>query len=221
MARILITSGPTREPLDSVRYLSNPSSGRTGMALAEEAIRRGHEVDLVLGPVEIPTPPGARVHRVVTCAEMLAACRKLHPDCDALIGAAAVADFRPENPVSGKRNRGDGPWRIDLTPNPDILGELGAPKGRRVHAGFALETVESLDEAIPRARLKLEKKRLDWIVVNTPRSLGGDSGVYLVLGRTGPPLRWEELSKRELARRLLDLIEKTLKGVRPGADNDD
>ncbi len=221
MARILITSGPTQEPLDSVRYLSNASSGRTGAALAEEAIRRGHEVDLVLGPAEVPPPSGARVFRVLTCAEMLDACRRLHGDCDALIGAAAVADFRPAHPLFGKKDRGESPWTIELVPNPDILAELRPLKGRRIHAGFALEAVEGLDEALPRARMKLEKKGLDWIVVNTPGALGGESGAYLVLGSAGPPIRWDEISKRELARRLLDLIEKSLKRSRSGADKDE
>src|SRR5574341_2473011 len=105
MARILITCGPTREPLDPVRYLTNASSGRTGLAIAEEALARGHEVDLILGPAGLPPPPGARVVAVSTCAEMLEASRRLHPRSDAVVAAAAVCDFRPSAPTERKRRR--------------------------------------------------------------------------------------------------------------------
>jgi len=218
VSRILITCGPTREPLDPVRYLSNSSSGRTGMALAEEALRRGHRVDLVLGPVGLDPPDGARVIPVVTCAEMLAACREAHPLCEAVIGAAAVCDFRPQAASPEKRRRGAGPWLLELVPNPDILEELGERKGSRVHAGFALETERDPGKAFAHARAKLEKKHLDWIVMNSPEALGGESGSYFLLGREGPPRSLGGLRKSELASVLLDAVENSLKPGAPGSD---
>jgi phosphopantothenoylcysteine decarboxylase/phosphopantothenate--cysteine ligase len=217
MARILITCGPTRERLDPVRYLSNRSSGRTGLAIAAEALARGHQVDLVLGPVELPPPSGARVVPVVTCEEMLAACLSLHPRSEAVIGAAAVSDFRPAVPLDQKRPRRGGSWSIDLVPNPDILHELSRQKGSRVHAGFALET-GSAEEALERAREKLIEKDLDWIVLNSPEALGGEGASYHLLGRSGPAQALGRLSKHALARRLLDAIENSLKGSDCGAD---
>jgi len=220
VARILITCGPTREPLDPVRYLSNSSSGRTGLLLAEEALRRGHRVDLVLGPVGLAPPAGARVIPVVTCAEMLAACREAHPRSDAVIGAAAVCDFRPRAASTEKRRRG-APWLLELVPNPDILEDLGKRKGPRVHAGFALETESEPDAAIAHAREKLEKKRLDWVVINSPEALGGEEGFYLLLGREGPARNLGRLRKSELASALLEAVENSLKRSAPEPDKSD
>jgi phosphopantothenoylcysteine decarboxylase/phosphopantothenate--cysteine ligase len=217
MARFLITCGPTREPLDPVRYLSNGSSGRTGLAIAGEALARGHTVDLVLGPVELAPPQGARVVPVITCAEMLAACLDLHGSAEAVVGAAAVCDFRPAASSARKRRREAGAWNLELVANPDILRELGARKGSRVHAGFALETGEAA-ESLRRARRKLEEKGLDWIVVNSPEALGGEGGSYHLLGRSGPPESLGALSKRDLARRLIQAVENSLKAARGEAD---
>jgi phosphopantothenoylcysteine decarboxylase / phosphopantothenate---cysteine ligase len=219
MARILITCGPTREPIDPVRYLSNASTGRMGIALAAEALRRGHEVDLVLGPVEVHPPPGARVVPAVTCADMLAACRALHPACRAVIGAAAVCDFRPRELLPAKRTRDSGAWALDLVPNPDILSDLGRSKGSRIHAGFALETGAGA-EAVGRAREKLERKNLDWIVLNGPEALGREEAAYILLGRGRPPLDLGRLPKTDLAHRLLEEIENSLKGGPPEADQE-
>jgi phosphopantothenoylcysteine decarboxylase/phosphopantothenate--cysteine ligase len=180
------------------------------MAIAAASLARGHSVDLVLGTAEVPPPPGVRVVRVTTCAEMLVACLDLHPACDAVIGAAAVADFRPAAGTSGKRRREDGPWSLALVPNPDILAELGRRKGRRVHAGFALQ-VEDREAAIERARAKLAAKALDWIVLNGPGALGGDEGAYILIGRSAPPLDLGRLSKATLAAALLEAIENSLK----------
>jgi phosphopantothenoylcysteine decarboxylase / phosphopantothenate---cysteine ligase len=217
MARILITCGPTREPIDPVRSISNSSSGRTGLAIAREALARGHHVDLVLGPIELPPPPGARVVPVGTCAEMLAACRRLHPLAQALIGAAAVSDFRPASPLDSKRSRDQGGWTLELVPNPDILAELGARKESRVHAGFALQ-VEPGAAAIEKARQKLLAKNLDWIVVNGPEALGGEAGTYVLLGRTSPPEDLGRIGKEDLARRLILAVENSLK--QPGSGSD-
>ena len=219
MAKILITCGSTREPIDPVRYISNASSGRMGMAIARAALERGHEVDLVLGPVEVPAPPGARVTAVTTCAEMLEACRRLHPACHAVIGAAAVGDFRPQAPGAFKRRREDGAWSLDLVPNPDILADLGRRKGQRVHAGFALQCEEDEATALHRAGEKLLAKNLDWIVLNGPASLGSEEGAYVLLGRTGLPEALGRLSKSALAARLLEAIGNSLKASRNQSDN--
>lgn len=219
MARFLITCGPTREFLDPVRYLTNGSSGKTGLAIASRALARGHQVDLVLGPVEAAPPAGARVARVVTCAEMLEAARRLHPSSAVVIGAAAVCDFRPLSPQASKRSRRDGAFTLELAPNPDILAELARAKGARVHAGFALET-GSPEEALARARKKLLEKELDWIVLNSPEAMEAEAASYLLLDREGRPRDLGRIPKGELAAILIEEIEKSLKSAASPADTD-
>ena len=183
--RALILSGPTREYIDPVRYLSNASSGRQGIELTNEALSRGHRVDLVQGPVSHIPPKEARVHPVVSAEEMLSRARQLHPDCDVLIGAAAVSDFRParQQQRKWKRERTDGPLTIELVPNPDILLELGRDKGGRIHVGFALET----EDLVENARRKFREKSLDWIVVNAPSAIAAEQSFYQILARTIRP----------------------------------
>ena len=136
----MITAGPTREYLDDVRFLSNGSSGRMGCALAEAAMADGHEAWLVLGPVEIAAPPGARVRAVTSALEMQAAADDWFERCQIAIAAAAVADWRPAHRQPGKPRHG-ALARLDLVPNPDIVAGLGARKGARVVVGFALESL--------------------------------------------------------------------------------
>ncbi len=202
-SRCLILAGPTREYIDPVRYISNASSGLQGMALAEEALGRGYEVELVLGPVEYDPPAGAAVTNVVSAAEMLAAARERHPDCAVLIGAAAVSDFRPETSHSSKRKSGGDDLDLRLEATEDILALLGREKGSRVHAGFALET----EDHLANARGKLAAKKLDWIVVNDAAAIGRESGDYHILGADGSERPLGRLGKRELASQLLDRIE--------------
>ncbi|MDE0737873.1 MAG: hypothetical protein OSB83_01560 [Planctomycetota bacterium] len=202
-SRCLILAGPTREYIDPVRYISNASSGLQGMALAEEALGRGYEVELILGPAEYDPPAGATVINVVSAAEMLAAARKRHPSCAVLIGAAAVSDFRPETPHSSKRKSGGDDLDLKLEATEDILALLGREKNSRVHAGFALET----EDHLANARGKLEAKNLDWIVVNDAAAIGRESGDYHILGADGSEHPLGRLSKRELASELLDRIE--------------
>jgi phosphopantothenoylcysteine decarboxylase/phosphopantothenate--cysteine ligase len=208
--RILILSGPTREPLDPVRYISNASSGLQGRALVEEALGRGHAVDLIEGPVALEPPAGALFERVTSAAEMLARAIERHPSCDALIAAAAVSDFRPLAFSSSKRKRGAGGWTLELVPTEDILLALAARKGDRVHAGFALET----EEARENGRRKLREKRLDWIAVNSPAAIGAGGGDYCLLGADGSCRELGRLSKRALAAKLLDAVEETARGRR-------
>lgn len=210
MARILITSGPTREAIDPVRFLSNASSGRMGAALARAALKAGHEVDVVTGPAEVPLPGATRVVRVVSALQMLEACHELYPSCDVLIGAAAVADYRPAARLESKRPRDPGPWILELVPNPDILAELGAKaaSSSKTHVGFALQT-GVLETALARAREKLAKKHLDWIVLNWADAIASDSGDFWLLQRGGSEESLGEISKDDLATRLLERVTAT------------
>ena len=203
--RCLILAGPTREFLDPVRYISNASSGLQGIALAQEALGRGHEVELVLGPVEHEPPAGARTFNVISAAEMLEAALERHPGCDFLIAAAAVSDFRPDVFIPSKRKRGTEPLELRLEPTEDILAILSRQKAAKIHAGFALETDAHLDNG----RRKLEAKNLDWIVVNDAEAIGQEAGDYHILGADGSTHSLGRISKRELASNLLDRIEAT------------
>lgn len=205
--RILITAGPTREPLDPVRFISNASTGAQGAALAEEALRRGHAVDLVHGPLEVAIVPGAADHPVMTAAQMLERCLALHARADAVIGAAAVSDFRPRKVLESKQRREGEGWRIELVPTEDILAALGKQKGSRIHAGFALETEGFLENA---AR-KLRAKSLDWIVVNSPEAIGGSRSHYFILGADGTSRDLGILTKADLAAEVLDRVEASVR----------
>lgn len=204
--RILITAGPTREPLDPVRFLSNASTGAQGVALARAALGRGWSVDLVHGPLQVPVPTGVTAHAVTSTSEMLEKCLALHPAADAVIGAAAVCDFRPRSIEQAKHKRGSDTWLIELLPTEDILRTLGRQKGDKVHTGFALET----DNLVEAAADKLRRKSLDWIVANSPRAIGARSSEYLLLGADGTEERLGTLSKEELAETLLDRIAASL-----------
>lgn len=140
MARILITSGPTRQHLDPVRYLTNASSGRMGRALASAAIREGHEVIVVSGPVEVEYPPTARIVPVECTEEMLAACQGVFPQCDGLIAVAAPCDFRPVIVSRSKIRKTGRPLLLELVETPDIVATLAAARTNQWMVAFALET---------------------------------------------------------------------------------
>lgn len=179
-----------------------------GVAIATAALELGHEVDLVTGPVDIASPAGARVHPVTTALEMLEACARLHPTCDVLIGAAAVSDYRPRQLFSRKRPRDDSSWTLDLEPNPDILAELGAHKGERTHIGFALESRDGDEVAagLQRARRKIERKNLDWCVLNFTDAIGAKTGEFFLIPRVGDAQELGRCSKRELAERMVGVL---------------
>ncbi len=199
---VLVTSGPTHEPIDPVRYIANRSSGRQGHAIAAALAALGARVTLVSGPVAIPDPPGVAVRHVETAEEMLAACTASLP-ADAAICAAAVADWRVASTASGKIKKVPGapPPALTLAANPDILATLSAPgPGRpRLVVGFAAET-ENLDA---NASAKRARKGCDWIVANDVSGdvMGGEANeVHLV---TGAGIEaWPRLAKEEVARRL-------------------
>lgn len=207
--RVLVTAGRTEEALDTVRILTNRSSGKMGVALAEEALSRGAEVTLLAGPLEVPVPEGVTVERVVTADEMNRAARRLFSDCDILVMTAAVGDFRASSPVPGKIRRGRGDMQITLTANPDILAGLSETrKSGQILVGFALE----VDGAADAGREKLKRKGVDLLVVNNPRepgaAIGGDTNVVTLLepGKAGRKL--PVLPKREVARHVLDWVAR-------------
>ena len=166
---VLVTAGPTREPLDPVRYLTNRSSGKMGYAVAAAAVRAGATVVLVSGPVDLAAPPGVRVLRVETAAEMRTAVQEALPGTTVFVSAAAVADYRPVTAAPHKLKKTEGELRIELVRNPDILAEVAAGTPRPFVVGFAAET-ERVEE---HALAKLEGKRLDMIAANR---VGADCG---------------------------------------------
>jgi phosphopantothenoylcysteine decarboxylase / phosphopantothenate---cysteine ligase len=203
--KILVTAGPTREYLDDVRYLSNPATGKMGFQCAIEARKAGHHVTLVTGPVELPDPPGMTVVRVTTADEMHAAAMKAYRTCGAAIATAAVCDYRPARRAKGKIKKGPARMTLDLVRTPDILGEMGAKKGRRILVGFALESQDGQVHAIE----KLRAKRLDAVVLNGPSSFGADAMDATVFHVDGSQETFRGVKKQVLARLLVDLIGGT------------
>ena len=202
--RFLITAGPSREPLDPVRYISNRSSGKMGYALARAAVRRGAGVVLVSGPSAIEPPSAVRLILVNTAAEMRRAVLEQFPECTAVIMAAAVADYRPVDASSKKLKRGKAPLDIRLEPNPDILRELGRRKNGKLLVGFAAET----EELIANATRKLHEKNLDLIVANDVTQAGGgfdgDTNIATIVDRSGASDSLSLMTKDELADRIYD-----------------
>jgi phosphopantothenoylcysteine decarboxylase/phosphopantothenate--cysteine ligase len=211
---VLVTAGPTREPIDPVRFLSNRSSGKMGYALAGEARRRGARVVLVSGPTSLLPPYGVEVRPVETAAEMSREVKSLLPRADVVIMAAAVADFRPASPSARKVKKKEAPRSLGLAPTEDILASLGRTAGRakKILVGFAAETENVTAEA---AR-KLREKKLDLIVANdvSRPGLGFDSDSIQVeiIDRTGTVFESAAADKREISRLILDRVEVLLGG---------
>lgn len=210
--RFLITAGPTREVLDPVRFLSNRSSGKMGLALARQALRRGAAVTLICGPISIPPPQGAHVVPVVSAGEMLAAVQEHLEASDAVIMTAAVADFRPTTAHPGKiKKSGREKMVLEMEATPDILLEISRKKGKRVLVGFAAET----DNVTEEARKKLLAKDLDLIVANdiTVPGAGFDSDTNQVemITRSGRRIPVPLLPKEEVAERVLDQVSGLLR----------
>jgi phosphopantothenoylcysteine decarboxylase/phosphopantothenate--cysteine ligase len=205
--RLLVTAGPTREALDPVRYLSNRSSGKMGLAVAAAARGRGAEVTLVAGPIAIAPPLGVRTVPVVTAAEMREAVLERFEDCDVVVMAAAVADFRPAAASARKiKKAGRGHLVLELEPTPDILAELGQRKGGRVLVGFAAET----GDPVAAARRKLREKHLDLVVANDVTLPGAgfdvDTNRVEILGRSGRRVPVGLAPKAAVAERILDEV---------------
>ncbi|MBN1346678.1 MAG: phosphopantothenoylcysteine decarboxylase [Phycisphaerae bacterium] len=202
--RILVTAGPTREFFDTVRFISNPSSGKMGYALARAAARRGHEVVLVSGPVALKPPSGVETIQVISAAEMSQACKRAFPDCHAVIATAAVCDYRPEYRLDHKLKKQARTRSIRLLPTEDILASLGRRKGHRVLIGFAMED----HSARPNAESKLRRKSLDAILLNGPENIGGNQARMELLLRGGKWDIWPAASKNTVATRIIRLAEQ-------------
>jgi len=205
--RILISGGPTREFLDDVRYLGNPSTGAMGIAVAEAARDLGHLSVLVLGPTSLADPDGVEVVRVVSALEMRDAMIARWPQADALVMTAAVSDYRPRQRVAGKIKKGPQSLMLELAKNPDILEELGRMAGPRPVVGFALEA-GSEDQALAAARAKLEVKRCSMVVLNRPGSFGGAHTEAVTLVSQDEAVVLGQPSKRSLGERIVRFLEE-------------
>lgn len=206
-AKILITSGPTRQYLDPVRYLTNASSGRMGAALAAAALQHGHEVVVVSGPVAVDYPPGADVIQVVTTDDMLRAAGEIFPHCDGAIGAAAPCDYKPRQVSNQKLSKTGQPISLELVETPDVIAVLGQSKRRdQWVVGFALET----DDRHFRATVKLQKKCCDLMVSNAPEAIDAADNHVELLGRDGHIIETISGSKQHVADRLIRQIHQRL-----------
>ncbi|MGH7752084.1 MAG: bifunctional phosphopantothenoylcysteine decarboxylase/phosphopantothenate--cysteine ligase CoaBC, partial [Gemmatimonadales bacterium] len=208
--RVVVTAGPTREHLDPVRVVTNPSSGRMGYAVAEAAFARGADVVLVAGPTALPSPVGVPVVRVESTADLLKALNGLIKKADLLVMAAAPADYAPATTARAKLPRGDGKVTLTLDPTPDVLTSIKRPAGLVV-VGFALEAGDGLE----RAKAKLQEKRLDYIVLNDALEPGAGFEVVTnrvtLLSRSGARHDLPLLSKRDVAEHVLDAVEEALR----------
>ncbi|BDG07249.1 bifunctional phosphopantothenoylcysteine decarboxylase/phosphopantothenate--cysteine ligase CoaBC [Anaeromyxobacter paludicola] len=216
--RVVVTAGPTREPIDPVRFVSNPSTGKMGYAIARAARRRGAEVVLVSGPVSLEPPPGVKVVRVGAAEELARALLAEVDAADLVVAAAAVSDYRPKRPSDRKLKKSDGEESIVFTRTPDALlaagerfaGRAGAP----VLVGFAAET----EDLVENARGKLARKRLDLVVANQVGApgagFGGDRNAVLLVEAAGTP-REVAGTKDEVAEAILDRAVELLGAKRP------
>ena len=210
--RVLITSGPTHEPIDPVRYIANRSSGRQGHAIAAAFSELGAHVTLVIGPVNVPDPPGVATRHVESAREMLEACQAALP-ADVAVFAAAVADWRVAGASSGKIKKvpGAAPPALELVPNPDILATIAqaGPRRPRLVVGFAAET----DDLLANAQAKRARKNADWIVANdvSPATgiMGGEENAVHLITADGVE-DWPRLAKAEVARRLAARVAAAL-----------
>jgi phosphopantothenoylcysteine decarboxylase/phosphopantothenate--cysteine ligase len=209
----IVTAGATREPIDPVRFISNHSSGKMGVAIARAAWRRGADVTLIAGHVDIPLPGGLTTVKADTVEEMSECVARSLPSADVLVMAAAPSDFRPAQKASAKIKKGRGSTKIDLEQTEDILkSTISKRKKKSLVVGFALETGNGLENA----REKLKSKDLDMVVLNDATEPGAGFGVdtnrVTLIDRSGTEEELQLMSKVELAEILLDRIEAKLNG---------
>lgn len=204
--RCLITAGPTREFIDPVRFISNPSTGKMGFALAEAAVDAGWTVDLVAGPVALEEPEGVILYPVVTAEEMFHQVDALFDACDVLIMTAAVSDFRPKEQLTKKAKKGEAARTVELEPTIDILKTMTERKVEQTVVGFAAETHDV--EAY--AREKLQAKRLDWIVANQIGEPGAgfaaDTNEVILIGSDGNSKKLGPATKQAIAMELIQIL---------------
>lgn len=211
--KVLVTAGPTFEPIDPVRFIGNHSSGKMGIEIAKALAGQGAEVNLVIGPTSINVDhPGIFVTRITTASEMYAECVKIFPDTDIAIMSAAVSDFSPAKEERQKIKKADGLKSIKLVPTVDILADLGKNKmDGQILVGFALETENELDNA----RKKMSQKNLDIIVLNSLKDIGSgfgyDTNKVTILTKNGDELIYDLKPKKEVALDLLSVIKNFMK----------
>ncbi len=206
MARILITSGPTRQYLDPVRYLTNASSGRMGRALADALLADGHQVVIVSGPVEVAYPSRAEVVPVTSTEDMLEACLNLFPDCDGMIGAAAPCDYRPFRVSPQKLSKTGQSLTLHLVETPDVIALCGAIKQHQWIVAFALETQDHRMRALQ----KLERKSADLIVLNGPGAIHATDTEIEIIDPRGEVLAAIAGSKERVAQGIVQVLRERL-----------
>jgi len=208
--KVLVTAGPTREAIDSVRFVSNRSSGKMGHALAERARARGAEVTLLTGAADRPIPPGVSGERFESAADLRRMLEARFDACDVLVMAAAVADFIPER-VGRRLHRSDGPRSVALSPGDDLLASIAARKGARVVVAFAAESGDGQEE---RARRKMAEKGADWIVVNDVGrpdiGFDADDNEAVLISSSGQRAEISRRPKKEVADKIWDAVSSTL-----------
>ncbi len=206
--KVLVTLGPTQEALDPVRFISNHSSGKMGLAIAESFFKRGAEVHLIAGPIKTEIPSKFTTVNVSTAEEMLKSAQSKHSAMDICVFSAAVADYRPAEVADQKIKKSDSDLSISLTKNPDIAQTLGKKKSQKqIHVGFALET----ENEKKNAKQKLTKKNFDLVVLNSLQDKGagfqGDTNKVTIFHRSGEQIESELLSKSQVAELILDQIK--------------
>ncbi len=201
--KVLITAGPTREPIDELRFISNRSSGKMGYALAEEACQRGAQVTLISGPANLPPPEGVKTIAVQTAQEMQAAVEQSLADTQVLVMAAAVADYTPAAPMPGKLKKEAADLELKLEPTPDILTSIGQRSSKPLLIGFAAESTDVVNQA----RQKLAAKGLDLIIANHISQAGTDDNQITIIDKVGKLNKHPLMPKSECAKLIWDRVE--------------
>ncbi|MCA9048414.1 MAG: phosphopantothenoylcysteine decarboxylase [Planctomycetaceae bacterium] len=201
--KILVTAGPTREYVDDVRFLSNASSGRMGYSVARAALKAGHQVVLVTGPVDLPAPADAEIHRIETTDELRQCCLSLFPKCDGVIATAAVCDYRPKQRIHGKITKTGAPMVLELVETSDVLAELGRDKQHRWVVGFALESQDPRNNAMR----KLRMKHCDCIVLNDTSAISAPDNDVEILSPEAETMASFRGPKETIAEQLIEFIE--------------
>jgi phosphopantothenoylcysteine decarboxylase/phosphopantothenate--cysteine ligase len=210
--RIIVTAGPTREYIDDVRFISNPSSGRMGYAVAAEAVRRRHSVVLLAGPTCLEPPKGAEVARFESVGELQSLLRKALPAADCLVMAAAVGDYCPLERIPGKHKK-MAAFSLELVQTPDVLASLAPQKSNKIFVGFAVE----VKDAVENARQKVRAKALDLLVLNAPDSFGAESADFAFVFPSGQVRPLGVAAKTAVAEAILNEVEALFAGERPAA----
>ncbi len=204
---IIVSAGPTREPIDPVRFISNPSTGKMGFAVAKAAAERGAKVILVTGPTHLAPPHNVKVVNVETAREMQKAVLESYKRASIVVMASAVANYRPRKKASAKIEKGKGKLPLELEENPDILKELGKKKAKKILVGFSLDTHDN----IKKAKAKILEKNLDLIVVSDPSAgFGVIEAKMKIMDRKGNVEELPELPKEKIAHLILDRVKKLL-----------